>query len=112
MKRILLIAAAAAVLGGCAGTDVADMFGGESAQEHRGELYALQNCANCHEIGIAGTSPRAMAPAFGEIRSRYSRLALERELDAITTAGHYDMKPIRIEQADIEDIVAYIQGLH
>lgn len=111
MKKIALIAVAGALLSGCAGNDIADLLGGESAQEHRGEVYALQNCASCHEIGARGASPRATSPAFGEIRARYSRLSLERELQAISTSGHYDMKPIRIEQTDIDDLVAYIQGL-
>ncbi len=83
----------------------------EQASAHRGQLYARQNCAGCHEIGFSGTGANARAPAFGQIRQRFSAPGLIRELQAIGVVGHYDMKPRPIDSADASDVVAYIQSL-
>jgi len=98
-----------AVLGAC--QTVGDYVNPEGAEMRRGLTVAEVYCAECHAIGRTGASPRATAPAFGDIQNRYGRLGLEREMEAIGEVGHYEMRPVQIDPADQRDLVAYIMGL-
>ena len=114
MKRAVILAglvAASLLAAGCGHLDQTFLPTREDKAAERGLSYARNNCAGCHEIGVSGASPRALTPAFGQIRNRFSAPGLEREIEAIGTVGHYDMKPIQVEPSDRRDVVAYIQTL-
>jgi cytochrome c len=111
MKLLTICAALAGLtLAGCATPGFLSLNPGAAA-EARGLSYAQVNCEGCHALGNRGPSPRATAPTFGQISTRYSSLSLERELIAINEVGHYEMRPIDIETSDIQDLVAYIMSL-
>ena len=82
-----------------------------SSAAARGRAAAERQCAQCHAIGAAGESPRASAPPFRQIRMRYAGVSLERELEAITQVGHYEMRQTPIGATDIKDLTTYIEGL-
>ena len=110
MSRIGL-AAMVLTVAGCASVDGASFGESLSPAVRRGEAFAQMNCASCHAIGAGEDSPNSGAPAFRRVRIRYNALSLKRELEAIPVAGHYRMEPVRVERADIDDLIAYIESL-
>lgn len=102
---------AVALSAGCATVDGASLGESLSPAVRRGEVFARANCAEYHALGSANDSPHPAAPAFRRIQRYYNPLSLERELEAIPQAGHYMMRPVPMERADIEDLLAYIDSL-
>ncbi|MDB5451757.1 MAG: cytochrome c family protein [Caulobacteraceae bacterium] len=84
---------------------------GRSVSAERGNRVAARECAGCHAIDRSGKSARPTAPPFREIRRRYSAKSLQREFEAISEVGHYEMRPKPISKADGEDLIAYIGSL-
>lgn len=108
---LLVLTATGLLAAGCGHLDETFFPTRDDQAAARGLNFARQNCASCHEIGFEGASPRALAPAFGQIRGRFSATGLERELEAVASVGHYDMKPVPIDPSDRRDVVAYIESL-
>lgn len=77
----------------------------------RGYKVAARECSSCHAIGRVGESPRPSAPPFREIRRRYNEISLNREFEAISEVGHYEMPAKPISKSDGEDLIAYIESL-
>jgi cytochrome c len=111
MRRVSLLAGVSLIMAGCASVEGASFGESLSPAVRRGEMFAQINCASCHAIGSNEDSPNLNAPPFRRVRVRYNPLSLKRELEAIPAAGHYLMKPIRIEPTDVEDLIAYIESL-
>jgi mono/diheme cytochrome c family protein len=81
------------------------------ASADRGRFLVLRSCAGCHAVGSLGESPNGSAPSFPAVRLRYNTLSLERRLAEISKNGHVEMPPIYMSDAEIKDIVAYIETI-
>lgn len=107
MKTILSVFAGPLVLMAAIGTTaVAD-----EAQLKRGEAVLTRDCARCHAIGRAGTSPHPQAPAFRTLGSRYPVDALEEALGEGIISGHPDMPEFRFEGPDVGAIIVYLKSI-
>jgi mono/diheme cytochrome c family protein len=101
--RLLILAAAAAALVGCATVD--DPRVGE------GKTLAERRCAVCHAVSGSAASPRPDARPFRVIAGEYSRSALERELQAVAEVGHYQMPPMGLSASEVGSLSAYLANL-
>ncbi|MEO8112861.1 MAG: cytochrome c [Phenylobacterium sp.] len=110
MRRIAIILALLAVAGGCA-TSGRPMAGGAApgSAVERGHFFVQRSCAGCHAVNALGDSPNAEAPPFRSVRMRHNEISLERMLADISQKGHFRMPPVYMSDAEIADIVAYIQ---
>ncbi len=77
----------------------------------RGKKLADDNCARCHAIGLAGTSPRDLAPAFRDLTQRYPVDTLWEALAEGIVTGHPDMPEFIFPLKDIDDILGYITSI-
>jgi mono/diheme cytochrome c family protein len=77
----------------------------------RGKKLAEDNCARCHAVGLSGTSPRELAPAFRDITRRYPVDTLWEALAEGIVTGHPDMPEFLWPPRDIDDILGYITSI-
>lgn len=77
----------------------------------RGQALAERRCGGCHAVGPTGQSAQAMAPPFRDLGLRYNAIALERRMAGMTSRGHHEMPPLRVERDEARDLVAYIDSL-
>ena len=75
----------------------------------RGRLVAELRCAGCHAIDPGRESPRPRAPGFATREMRHT--AGESRLRDLTRRGHYDMPPMTLTDAEVADLLAYIENL-
>ena len=83
----------------------------QTGHPERGQAYAAANCARCHAIGPAGTSPLAAAPVFRDIHARYPVSQLAEALAEGITTGHSAMPEFELSRAQIADLLAYLGTL-
>lgn len=83
----------------------------QTGQPQRGEAFATANCARCHAIGRAGTSPLAEAPAFRTIHRRYPVSQLAEALAEGIVTGHSAMPEFQMNRTQIADFLAYLRTL-
>lgn len=83
----------------------------EDARVVRGREIAEAACAGCHAIGPTGASPQAEAPAFREIGRRYPVESLEEALAEGVVVGHPDMPQVKMDEADIDAFLAYLEAI-
>ena len=78
-----------------------------------GEGYDLLqvNCARCHAIEAAGTSPEPKAPPFRDIVKKYDPTALEEALAEGIVTGHDKMPQFAFEPQQVSGIIAYLETL-
>jgi cytochrome c len=77
----------------------------------RGKRLALTNCARCHAIDKAGTSPLAAAPPFRTLHKRYPVEDLEEPLAEGISTGHPIMPEFRFEPNQIADFISFLKTL-
>ncbi len=82
-----------------------------SADVTDGRRLAEIHCATCHAIGIAGESSHPQAPPFRTLSRNYPVTALEEAFAEGILVGHPDMPEFRLEPAQIDALVAYIQSI-
>jgi mono/diheme cytochrome c family protein len=102
---------ALAWLGACAsppGPPAATPGAGDPVE---GRRLAEINCARCHAIGATGESAHAMAPPFRTLSRNYPVNALEEAFAEGVLVGHPIMPEFRLEPAQIEDLLNYIQSV-
>ncbi|WP_374470033.1 cytochrome c [Phenylobacterium sp.] len=109
MRRTLLIAALSALVAACA-TGSGPGRAPASAAE-RGAQFAWRACNGCHAVGPEGGARNGAAPAFRDLRLRFTSLQLERRLAEISRNGHYEMPPVFISREEAADIAAYVESL-
>lgn len=80
-----------------------------AVEEGRAALES--RCSRCHAIGPEGASPRADAPPFREIMTRYAPEDLEESLAEGITSGHPDMPEFILSPEEIGAVVAYLHTL-
>ncbi len=89
-----------------------DALTGESERRvAQGKALAEANCARCHAVGTTGDSPNAKAPQFRLLHKRHPLLALREPLTRGIVSPHDEMPSFAVTDADIDSIVAYINGL-
>jgi mono/diheme cytochrome c family protein len=111
MRSIPTIALAIFLTGCAAGKGYIEPPASYAPNETRGARIAERVCAGCHAVGIVGDSRNPAAPPFREIRIRYNTISLERELTRIRQEGHFEMRPMDINPADVPEIAAYIESM-
>ncbi|MFM8821689.1 MAG: c-type cytochrome [Phenylobacterium sp.] len=106
--RLIVVAvlpgALALVLAGCATTGGED---GPSAA--RGQLLAEAQCGTCH--AVTGEAQPGQAPSFSSLAARYRAHSLRARLTEIDETGHFNMPPLKMGDADVEDIAAWLDSL-
>lgn len=76
-----------------------------------GEALLTRDCARCHAVGLTGFSPRADAPAFRTLGTRYPIESLEEALGEGIMSGHPDMPEIEYEADQVGDIIDYLKSI-
>lgn len=81
----------------------------------RGKIFAQQNCARCHAIGMGGTSPYAPAPPFRTLHERYDigdlAEAFAEGIIVVHEGGGEQMPEFMLEPGQIDDLIAYLRSL-
>lgn len=95
---------------------IMSLKGDEQAKEGDTPIFAgadllRSNCARCHAIDMASTSPRAEAPPFRVIVTKYEPSDLEEALAEGILTGHNDMPEFTFEPEEIAAIIAYLDTL-
>lgn len=112
MTSRLLLLAVAGVISGCATT--AQSPPAEPAPftaVERGQALADRRCGGCHAVGLTDQSAQTMAPPFRDLGLRYNAISFERRMAGLTSRGHHEMPPLRLERNEIRDLAAYIDSL-
>lgn len=110
MKYALLALLAGFCLAGCAQAPpaAAPLTSGDVAD---GRRLAEIHCATCHAIGVEGASTHPQAPALRTLSRNYPVTALEEAFAEGILVGHPDMPEFRLEPAQIDALIAYIQSI-
>ena len=104
MQRFLALAALAVLASGCATAIVSS-----GASVSRGPLIAEARCASCH--AMTGEAEPGRPPAFATLAARYRAHSLQIRLTEIDETGHFNMPPLRMGEADVADIAAWLDSL-
>ena len=82
-----------------------------SPSEQRGKTFALTNCARCHAIDRASSSPLKIAPPFRTLHTRYPVETLAEALAEGIQTGHPTMPEFRLDPDQIYDLLSYLKTL-
>ena len=82
-----------------------------SPSEQRGKTFALTNCARCHAIDRASSSPLKIAPPFRTLHTRYPVENLTEALAEGIQTGHPTMPEFRLDPDQINDLLSYLKTL-
>lgn len=104
ITAIVLPGALALALAGCAST-----AGAEGPSAARGRLLAESRCGACH--AMTGEAEPGRPPAFSTLAARYRAHSLRARLTEIDETGHFNMPPLKMGDADVEDIAAWLDSL-
>jgi mono/diheme cytochrome c family protein len=77
----------------------------------QGEALLTRDCSRCHAVGAAGNSPRADAPAFRTLSSRYPIESLEEALGEGIVSGHPDMPEMKYDADEVGAIIDYLNSI-
>jgi len=109
MNRGMLLLPILFALGGCASLDAWTKGVGLGAF-HRGRVVFNEKCSSCHSMYARRLAMPGGPTALDEIARRYSDRGLDREIEVISTFGHYAMPAVPVDPEDRRDLVAYIGG--
>ena len=70
-----------------------------------------RDCARCHAVGVSGDSPRADAPAFRTLGTRYPIESLEEALGEGIMSGHPDMPEFQYDADEVGAIIDYLNAI-
>jgi cytochrome c len=82
-----------------------------SPSEQRGQHFARTNCARCHSIDKATTSPLKVAPPFRELHKRYPIESLAEALAEGISTGHPTMPEFQLPPDQINDLLSFMRTL-
>ena len=82
-----------------------------AADLKQGEALLTRDCSPCHAVGATGNSPRADAPAFRTLGTRYPVEQLEEALGEGTISGHPDMPEFKFDADEVGDIIDYLKSI-
>lgn len=77
----------------------------------RGRELAEVHCSRCHAVGREGASPMAGALPFRELELHYPVETLAEALAEGIVTGHPQMPVFTFSPAEIDDLLAYLDGL-
>lgn len=81
----------------------------------RGKIFAQENCARCHAIGLEGDSPYPSAPPFRILHKRYDvgdlAEALAEGIVVLHNGGGEPMPEYMLEPDQIDDLIAFLRSL-
>ena len=109
MRLVSTLLLCAAVLGAQALT--AGTATSQSTLTERGQAIAEKQCARCHAIGLAGTSPMGLAPPFRDLSQRYPIETLAEALAEGIVTGHPAMPHSTFHPREIDALLTYIDCL-
>jgi mono/diheme cytochrome c family protein len=107
MRTLMLAAALAASVAGCASPHVRAERDDIIAD---GRAIAETQCASCHAVGTDGVSPNAAAPPFRTVLSRYRSSALETDLIEGIRIAHA-MPDFQFAPEGADSLIAYLQSI-
>lgn len=84
---------------------------GVSGSPSRGAVLAQTRCASCHATGASDSSPMLAAPPFRSLSQRYPVTDLQEALAEGLVTAHPAMPQITMEEADIADLIAYLDSV-
>ncbi len=113
MRYAFLAVVAACALGACSFTSTAPPQAEAltAADTAEGRRLAEIHCATCHAIGAEDESRHPMAPPFRTLSRDYPVTALEEAFAEGILVGHPDMPEFRLEPAQIDALIAYMQSI-
>lgn len=79
--------------------------------DKQGITLLTRDCGRCHAVGLSGASPRADAPAFRTLGTRYPIEALEEALAEGIMSGHPDMPEFRYDADEVGAIIDYLNAI-
>jgi len=82
-----------------------------AADLKRGAALLTRDCSPCHAVGATGNSPRADAPAFRTLGTRYPIEQLEEALGEGIMSGHPDMPEFKFDADEVGDIIDYLKSI-
>jgi mono/diheme cytochrome c family protein len=82
-----------------------------TAMQQRGRALADQMCAQCHAVGMSGSSPHAAAPTFRSLARRVDLDTFSRRLREGLISGHSDMPTFRFKREDARALVDYLHAI-
>jgi cytochrome c len=87
----------------------------EDTPVERGKIFAQQNCARCHAIGMEGDSPYSSAPPFRILHKRYDvgdlAEALAEGLIVVHNGSGEQMPEFILQPDQIDDLIAFLRSL-
>ena len=92
-------------------TIVAPAVANDAQRVMRGGEIARVGCADCHAVGVSGTSPKPEAPLFRELGRKYPVESLEEALAEGVVVGHPGMPQVKMNEADIGAFLAYLKSI-
>lgn len=107
MRPITAVFLPGALVLGLAGCATSGGEAGPSAA--RGQLLAEAQCGTCH--AVTGEARPGQAPSFMSLAARYRAHSLRARLTEIDETGHFNMPPLKMGDADVEDIAAWLDSL-
>lgn len=84
---------------------------GVSGSASRGAVLAQTRCSGCHATGSSDSSPMPAAPPFRSLGQRYPVTDLQEALAEGLVTAHPAMPQITMEEADIADLIAYLDSV-
>ncbi|WP_309629016.1 c-type cytochrome [Brevundimonas sp.] len=81
-----------------------------SGSASRGAVLAQTRCSGCHATGASDSSPMLAAPPFRSLSQRYPVADLQEALAEGLVTAHPAMPQIVMEEADIADLIAYLDS--
>jgi len=86
-----------------------------STPVERGKIFVQKNCAACHAIGLAGSSPYAPAPPFRTLHRHYDvgdlAEAFAEGVVVHNPSGRKQMPQFVLEPDQIDDLIAYLRSV-
>ncbi|MBU2532746.1 MAG: tetratricopeptide repeat protein [Alphaproteobacteria bacterium] len=77
-----------------------------------GKTIAQTLCSRCHALEPQGDSPNPKAPPFRDIGKRYPLIALREPINRSIAAPHDQMPHFSLQDADVDNLVAFINSLN
>lgn len=111
MRRWMAAGFGAIALWACAPTQETPPPSLATASPAAGQVLAERYCVACHAIGPAGDSHNPEAPPLRTLATRYPVTALEEAFAEGILVGHPAMPEFRFTEAQIDDLVAYLESI-
>lgn len=112
MRHTSLALLAALALGAAACAGAPGPVSASAAPEPAlGERIAQRYCASCHAIGAEGESRHREAAPFRTLSQNYPIESLAEAFAEGILVGHSDMPEFRLEPAQIDALLGYIESV-